>query len=362
MLRKLLSVLLLFSSVTLYAQTKKVLLEEYTGAHCSQCPLGTYYVDSMLGLHPNLVAVALHAYSNPDAMIFAEIDTLYDTYSQGAPLGAVDRVCSGSSSTQTALFVSTWNTNIQQRLAVAAVLTISITPSWNSSTRNITAQVSVNIHSNMSSGDYRLGMYVVEDSVTGTGPGYDQHNIYDADPNSPFFGLGDPIVGFVHRHVARALLPSSWGLQGLLPPAPQTGQNFNHTFNYTLPASYNENRVELVAFVYRFTSNHTGDEVLNVSEEKLLQSPSAVWENVSSDNAVIVEPNPFSQHTVLEFAYPVEAAAFILYDVHGKEIKTITQISGSRIILWLENASSGIYFYKVVDGEKRMYSGKLVAY
>jgi hypothetical protein len=80
----------------------------------------------MLALYPNLIAVALHAYTSHDAMNFAEIDTLYNTYSQGAPLGAVDRICPGSSSVQTATFVYTWNGNIQQRLAAPAVLTLSI--------------------------------------------------------------------------------------------------------------------------------------------------------------------------------------------------------------------------------------------
>ncbi|SRR5258706_156999 len=362
MKKNLLSILLLFFSIVLSAQTKKVLLEEFTGANCGNCPLGAYYVDSMLALYPNLVSVALHAYSVTDAMDFAEIDTLNNVYSQGAPLAAIDRVCGGSSSSQTAVFVNTWNANIQQRLSVPAALTISIVPSWNSSTRNITAQVDVNILSNIPSGDYRLGLYVVEDSVTGAGAGYDQENFYDTDPNSPFFGMGNPIVGFVHKHVARALLPSSWGLQGLIPSTPLTGQNFNHTFNYTLPALYNENRIHLVAFVYRFTSNHISDEVLNVSEEKLLQSPAAVLDEVSAVNEIEVYPNPFSQYVVLKFAHPIGDAAFILYDVHGKKLKPIENISGSSMVFHLENSERGIYFYKIIDREKRIYSGKLIAY
>lgn len=352
--------LLFFFSVVVNAQAKKVLLEEFTGAHCSQCPLGVYYTDSMLTLHPDLIAVALHSYPISDAMDFAEIDTLFDTYSQGAPLGAIDRICSGSSSNLTAVFVNQWNGNISQRLSMPADLTLSITPSWISATRNITAQVSINIVSNMSAGDYRLSLYVVEDSVTGTGSGYDQLNIYDTDASSPFYGMGNPIVGFIHRHVARALLPSSWGLQGLILSSPTIGQNFYHTFNYTLPVSYNENRVHLVAFVYKFTSNHTGDEVLNVTEEQLLQSPSSVLNSEFAGDELQVYPNPLSEQVVLEFAHDVTNAAFILYDVYGKAKKTIENISGSRMVIHRENMTSGIYFYKVVDEKKKNYNGKLV--
>src|SRR4026207_520053 len=110
MIKRLVFVFFIFWSGQVSAQTKKVLLEEFTGAHCGQCPLGTHYVDSMLTLHPNLVAVALHAYAIPDAMFFAEIDTLSDAYAQGAPLGAIDRICTGISSNYTAIFVNQWNT------------------------------------------------------------------------------------------------------------------------------------------------------------------------------------------------------------------------------------------------------------
>ena len=362
MKKNLLFIFLLLFSVALNAQTKKVLLEEYTGAHCSQCPLGTHYVDSMLSLHPNLITVALHAYNNPDAMFFAEIDTLYDTYSQGAPLGAVDRICTGSSSGYTAIFATQWNARIQQQLSVPAALTVSIVPSWNSSTRNITAQVGIDIYSNMPAGDYRLGMYVVEDSVTGTGFGYDQSNIYNQDPNSPYFGMGDPIIGFIHRHVARAVLPSSWGLQGLIPSSPVTGQNFNHTFNYTLPASYNENHVHLVAFVYKFTGTHTGDEVLNVSEEKLLQGPAGVLSNVQSVDEPVIYPNPASKNAVLQLAGQVQDASVTLYDMYGKKMHTTGSVSGTRVVFNCEDINCGLYLYKVIEQGKIIYSGKLMVY
>jgi hypothetical protein len=312
----------------------------------------------MLALYPNLIPVALHSYTNSDAMDFAQIDTIDAAYTQGAPLAAIDRICSASSSNQTAVFVNTWNTKIQQRLSVPAVLALNIIPSWNSSTRNITAQVSINIISNMSSGDYRLSLYVVEDSVTGIGAGYDQESFYDADASSPFYGMGNPIVGFIHKHAVRAMLSSSWGLQGLIPSAPVTGQNFNYTFNYTLPVSYNENRVHLVAFVYRFTSNHTGDEVLNVADEKLLQAPSAVFNYESMNNGI--KAYSYSQQIIVELDKKMESAAIALYDVAGRETKNLKNISGNRIIIDAANISGGIYFYRIMDRNKKTYCGKMM--
>src|SRR3990172_12340197 len=97
------------------AQTKKVLLEEFTGAHCGQCPMGAYFVDSMLNKHADLIAVSLHAYQTPDAMDFAQIDTLYTNYSAGAPLANVDRIYWGTWP-YVAVGQNAWDADIQTRL------------------------------------------------------------------------------------------------------------------------------------------------------------------------------------------------------------------------------------------------------
>ena len=39
-------------------------------------------------------------------------------------------------------------------------------------------------------------VYLIEDDVTGSGYGYDQVNYYDSESESPFYGLGNPIVEF----------------------------------------------------------------------------------------------------------------------------------------------------------------------
>lgn len=355
---------LIFLSFNLYAQDKKVLLEEYCGAHCGQCPLGSYYTDSMETLFPGLISVALHAYSPPDAMAFPQIDTLYRTFSSGAPLGSIDRINTGTVSNNTSIIWTQWQTRIQQQLSVSPQLTIDLQSSWNSVTRSIAVHVTVNIVSNMPSGDYRLAMYIVEDSVTGTGSGYDQANVYNGQIGSPFFGLGNPIVGYVHRHVARAILPSSWGLQGLIGSQPSAGQIFTHDFDYSLPASYNENRIMLVAFVNKITPNHLNDNVFNSSEIKLTSIPTNISNNsLETSETFTLEqnfPNPFNPVTKIKFDIPSNVKSqtsnveLIVYDVLGNEVETLVNEklnAGSYSIDFnAGNLSSGIYFYKLIAG------------
>lgn len=273
------------------AQTKKVVLEDFSGAHCSQCPMGSYYVDSMLAKYPELIAVSLHSYTSYDSMHFAQIDTIYNAYSMGAPMGAVDRINAGTVSNDVAVYITQWDAAIQSQLLVTPEVSLTINPTWNSFTRNISASIDIDILSNLPNGDYRLSMYVAEDSVTGTGSGYDQQNIYNSTPGNPFFGMGNPIVGFIHRHVARAILPYSWGLAGLIPSTPTAGQNFSYTFNYTLPITIDENQVKLIAFVSRNSSTHANDEILNAEETELITG-TFVEENNITGKDVLIFPNP----------------------------------------------------------------------
>ena len=339
---------LLFSFLTciIPAQNKRVLLEEFTGAHCGQCPMGSYTLDSLLGVYPELIGVSLHTYSIQDAMFFPQIDTIGTSYAPGAPVGATDRIYWGSWP-YVAETSANWNARIQARLAVAPQLSVIVNATWNSVTRNITTQITTNILSNMATGDYRFNLYVVEDSVTGTGSGYDQSNIYNGVSGNPFYGLGDPIVGYVHRHVVRAILPQSWGQSGLISSAPMMGQNFSTTMNYTLPASYNENRVKLVAFVSEFTANHQGDEVFNVAEADLL-SPSGIDEGLNED-IVSVCPNP--SNGIFNLITKVEMDEIILSNILGEVVlrKKLTQ---QQEVIDVSDEPAGIYILHARLGSK----------
>ncbi len=280
---------ILITGSTVYGQTKKVLFEEFSGAHCGQCPMGAYYMDSLLNLYPNVIGVSLHSYGDQDAMFFPEIDTIGIAYAPGAPMGATDRVLWEGTSYVAEIWTN-WGTRIQSRLSETPNVSVSVNADWNSSTRDITVQLSTNILNNLPNGDYRFSLYIVEDSVTGTGSGYDQSNYYNTTVGNPFYGLGNPILGYVHKHVVRAILPQAWGESGIIDSSPISGQSFSTIISYNLPIDYDENNIKLVGFVSKFTTNHQGDEVLNVEEMALL-STVGISENYQ-ENEFSVFPNP----------------------------------------------------------------------
>ncbi len=340
-MKKVVCVVLLIFSITAFAQQRKVLLEEFCGAHCSQCPMGAWTLDSLLGVYPNLIGVSLHTYGSIDSMFFAEIDTIGVAYAPGAPLGAIDRIYFGTWAYVAELYTN-WNARVQTRLAVPAQVNVSVSASWNSSNRNISALVSTTILNNLPAGDYRFNLYVVEDSVTGSGTGYDQQNIYNSQTGNPFFGMGNPIVGYQHRHVVRAILPYSWGWPGIIPASPLASSGYSAVFNYTLPPGYDETQVKLVGFISKYTANHLGDEVLNAAEVDLLPA-SSVAEDIH--DKFMIYPNPSTG--VFYLSPSLKNMKMEIINAIGEEVKWSKDADDKIDISTLPD---GIYFVKVSDG------------
>lgn len=332
------------------AQTKKVLFEEICGAHCGNCPSGSWIVDSLTKKHIGLIGVALHSYGSHDAMYFPQLDTINAliNVTGGAPYGEIDRMQFPAMIPHFMLFnfIDIYDSLVQVRLAAPPSLASTINPTWNSLTRNISAQVDINILANLVQGDYRVSLYVVEDSVTGTGIGYDQSNFYNTSPpGNPFFGLGNPIAGFIHRHVVRATLPSSLGQQGVLPSLPLAGQSFSTVINYTLPVSVNENKTSLVAFVYRYSTSASNYEVLNSDDVKLIAQPSGINYLKDDSNIIDVFPNPANAIITIAFS---EAENITVINMPGEVViqKNVSSNKAGIETLNISELSPGIYFVK----------------
>lgn len=345
-------ILFLFLAATFIGHSygqRKVLLEDFTGAFCANCPLGSYFVDSMATLYPDLITVSLHTYGIPDSMFFPTIDTIGQAYALGAPLAAIDRIYHAGG---TAIYLTQWNNNILQRLTAPPKLDVTLSSTWDNATRDITATMNVNILSDLDSGDYRISLYIVEDSVAHSGPGYDQENIFNQVIGSPFYGLGDPIPGYVHRHVVRALLPYAWGLAGVVPATALSGQNFAHVFHYTLPENYNENKVSLVAFVSSYTADHHGDSVLNAANEKL-NIPLAANVISTVDNNFEIYPNPARDRMIFSSA-DVKSYSLLIYNALGQVVMQ-RDFKGRAEITRNELGNGGLYYARILQGrEQRM--------
>ncbi len=240
------------------AFTKKVLIEEFTGAWCGYCPDGAHIVESIINdNNGKVVGVSLHS---GDAMEVAHTNFLETTYQNtGYPSGMVDRVSINGS---TSLNRSYWESVANAQLSETAVCGLAIISEVNG--QNATVEVHAGFSSTLNGADYRLTVYLIEDGVTGEGYGYDQRNYDNTIAESPFYNLGDPIIGYEHNHTLRAVLSESLGDAIMVSEMVSGGE---HIETYTVDlSSYNKNNLSIVAFVTYIGSTITEHEIMNVQK------------------------------------------------------------------------------------------------
>ena len=242
--------------------TKKVLIEEFTGAWCGYCPDGAYRVKNLIDDNDGrVVGVSLHA-GNPtgDAMEIAHTNYLETTYQNtGFPSGMVDRVSVNGS---TSLNRGYWEYVANDQLAKTAVCGLAIISEVNGQNANV--EVHAGFSSTLNGANYRLTVYLIEDGVTGEGYGYDQRNYDNTIAGSPFYDLGDPIIGYEHNHTLRAVLSESLGDE-ISPSSLVSGGEHIETYTVDL-SSYNKNNLSIVAFVTYIGSTITEHEIMNVQK------------------------------------------------------------------------------------------------
>ncbi len=250
---------ILFSAVP-EVFTKKVLIEEFTGAWCGYCPDGAYMVDNIINENNgHVIGVSTHS---SDAMEVSQTSFLESIYQNtGYPSGMVDRVSYGG---YVCMNRGYWEYITTNQLSKTAACGLAINSEI--SGKNAKVEVHVGFNTNLN-GDYRLTIYLIEDGVIGVGNGYDQANFYDTDPNSPFYGLGNPIEGYEHNHTLREVLTESLG-------DPLDNSNLisggEQIALYTVDITpYNTSNLSIVAFVHYVGATITEHEIMNVQECKI---------------------------------------------------------------------------------------------
>ena len=326
---------------------KNVLIEEFTGAWCGWCPDGAVVLENILDANPGRTfGVSIH---NGDAMAFSDgIASGFNV--TGYPNGMVDRVLFAGESKEPHSR-GAWSANTTSQLSAYTPVDVSITANgWNSTTREISITAEANFV-DYAAGDIRFVFYVVEDSVTGSGSGYDQVNYLNGTAGHPYFGAGDPIVGFVHRHVLRALPSGAYGNTGVIPSNVSPSSTYSESFTYTLPASNDENRISILAAVAYKGSSLGESYVLNVTGEHL-NLGSVANDVAAGDNWVNVYPNPMAGQGVLKvnFTQPTHAVVSV-YNTFGQHIANITErdfsAGESTVALDLSDLTTGVYLVNV---------------
>ena len=315
---------------------KKVVIEEGTGTWCGWCPRGAVAMDYMTATYPtDFIGIAAH---NGDVMTVTEYDNGMNL--SGFPGCNVDRVLLDQGVSQ-ASFVSYYNA--RKDLVVPAAIAATASGSG----ANVTINVSSTFYTPFSAANYRLGVVIIEDDVTGTTSAYNQANYYAGGGSGAMGGfesLTDPVPAaqMVYDHVGRALLGGFNGQAGSVPTTITNGQVVNYTFNYTVPATSTRADMHAVALLI---DQATG-EIVNAEEISI----SELGIDEASTINMEVYPNPASNVVNVNFDAKGGDYSVIITDLSGREVAntSVANASGLQsVAIPLTGLTSGNYLITI---------------
>lgn len=337
---------------------KKVLLEEFTTAPCQFCPDGEVVVGQILATTPEAIAVGIHAGFGTDAMTIPAHSAYAAAFTTGAPTAAIDRkIFSGE--TRVGHSRGAWAANVNAQKTLLTPIDINLGGNV-TGTNTIDLHVDVQVKDAISNWqDANLTIFVVEDSVVGTGSGYNQVNYYHTQAGHPYTGAGNPIIGYPHRHVVRDVPTGTWGDATFLSSAPVVNTNVTKTYSLNLNPAWDKSKMEFVVFMnyYDASTGENAREVINVNHIKYDQLVVGVEENDLAISALRIHPNPTSGNLNVNFELEQsENVTIEVLDLLGKSISVQnfgTLVSGAqKLNMDLSDLNSGIYFVKINAGNK----------
>lgn len=345
------------TSVLSAIPVKKVLLEEATGAWSQFAPDGSVFAANIANNYPNAIVVALH---NSDGMDFAEGNEINSEYITAYPAGMVDRY-NPEGGTEIEVSRGEWEARISQRFQQVSPVAVSIkSQTWDSVTRVYTTTIEADFKGPVT-GDLRMNLFVVEDSVTGTGSDFNQVNYYNTVAGHPYYGAGNPIVGFAHHHVVRAMLGGAWGTPGIMPANIPSDTKYTYTYTDTLPVEQNENRIKLVAIVQKYNADKSKREIVN-SEVAALdltpEAPNGITEAANTFVQTRIYPNPFTTQLNIEFELKESLNVDInITDITGRVVALPASgyyNNGSHTVSYTaQGLANGMYFVNILTGKNR---------
>jgi hypothetical protein len=354
---------------------KNALLEEFTTAPCQYCPRGTTTMNTILDNHGDkVIAVALHAGFGTDAMTIADHSTLANAFTGGAPSGMIDRVLFEGEE-EVAVSTNVWESYSVEQAGTVTPVSIIADNTYNSGTRELTVNAAARFYGPVSD-NFRINCFIVEDSVTGTGSGYNQVNAYNGTSTSEWYQKGNPIIGFQHRHVARQLLGGAWGSAGVINNPTVTGEAYAKQYTYTLPAGWDETQIKLVVVVQHYANDANDRQILNAMEMHLNDADSttvtAVIPNTgiaetapSHVSAISLYPNPATD--AVNLTYSLSNAAVVSFEIHNIIGQNVQNIKPSelnqgdyRTTINTSEFRNGVYFVAVKEDGKVINTLKFV--
>lgn len=216
------------------AVSRTVLIEDFTGQRCVNCPNATEAIEQIIEQYGDSAVIAVGIHSGPFAkntngttlpLWTAEGDEYFNYWQvQEQPSGMVNRHAVSN--------YPSWAAQVYEDIQKTAPLSIEL------SIEETEASRSFYVNSRMMATDGnvsgKLQLWLVEDSIV----------------SPQYMPDGKPVRDYVHNHVFRQSINGTWGEDVAIPE----GESKVAYSSFDVPETYDLARLSVVAFVY----NNTG--------------------------------------------------------------------------------------------------------
>jgi hypothetical protein len=241
-------------------KVRKVLLEDFTGHTCGNCPRAGKKADEIKEIHGDKVIImAVHAgsFANPEPPKYPndfrtdvgnEIDQFFGISAVGNPNGMVNRI--GRPNNTHIRDFNNWAGLVATEIAKPLDAFITIENTYNPTNKQVSSEIKTEFIRSLT-GNYRLAAYLVEDNIIS-----DQKDYLLSPTHNP---------NYLHRHVLReTMVGNAWG-EIIANNPPASTQPVSRTVSVTLKDGWNPDNCYVVAFVYDATTY----EVIQAEEKKI---------------------------------------------------------------------------------------------
>lgn len=358
----LLSLLIILNSLNLYAQlpvstipqNRKVVLEEFTGVKCVNCPSAHKIANQLKASHPDGTIVLVNVHQGPYAAPYVgEPDyrtsdggsIVYNIYGMGVssyPSGSINRhIFAG----QTNAIVSrnSWNNYALQILEMPSYVNIAAEAELDTLSRKLTVEVEI-YYTGTGNPSNRLTVVLIEDSIAGMQSGASQYY--------PEMVLPDG--KYLHNHMLRKILtedPTGDLISDSLP----AGTRLTKTLYFTIPelmgnAPINLKKLKVAAYI-------------TAQKLDVMNGTYAVWRNPKAtsspipnifNNNLSIYPNPTRNNLTVEFApFSAENSTIKITDLTGKIVYR-QKAKNKKQIIDVSKWSAGIYIMEYQNGNQKI--------
>lgn len=328
---------------------KLVIGEEATGTWCQWCPRGAVALRNMDAKYAGFFqGIAVH---NGDPMTVPSYDSGIGTKISGYPSGLVDRLPK--------IDPSNFEGDFLTRIQLTPVAKILNGANYNAANGQLDVSLTTTFKAN-ASGNYRVLCVMVEDSVHGTGSGYNQSNAYAGGGSGVMGGfetLPNPVPAsqMEYDHVARAIAPDFFGIPNAYPATVTAGSSYIHNFSFNI-STWNKNQMHIIGMIVA-----PDGKIENASSSTIAQAVANGYvvglnETASTPNIISIYPNPTNEATTLLINLNETANAIIsICDLNGKVVmqQNSKLMNGSNSIpISLKGLASGNYIVTAIINNK----------